>query len=79
MTASHQLIDETIIDDVKNLDLAKPMYNLLEYSLNYSDTSGSFWFYSKDESTTFDTSIAEDSNFKYSEYKSKWKHCCRWK
>ena len=25
------------------------MYNLIEYSSNYSETTGSSWFYSKDE------------------------------
>ena len=30
-----------------------PMYNLLEYSSNYSDTAGSLWFYSEDEATNF--------------------------
>ena len=30
------------------------MYNLLEYSSNYSDTTVSLWFYSIDEGTDFD-------------------------
>ena len=30
-----------------------PKYNLIEYSLNYSETTGSLWFYSKDEATNF--------------------------
>ena len=34
-------IDGTTIDDTKDLDLVMPMYNLLEYSSNYSDTTGS--------------------------------------
>ena len=44
-------IDETRIDDAE--DLVMLMYNLLEYNLNYSDTTGSLWFYSKDETTNF--------------------------
>ena len=41
------------------------MYNLLEYSSNYSDTKGSLWFYSKDKSTAFNADIAHnDNNFK---------------
>ena len=47
------------------------MYNLLEYSLNYPDTSGSFWFHSKYEAITFDAFITKGNNFKYFEYKSK--------
>ena len=38
-------IDVTTIDDAKDLDLVMPMYNLLEYSSNYSETTGSLWFY----------------------------------
>ena len=38
-------IDGTTIDDADDLNLAMLMYNLLEYSSNYSDTTGSSWFY----------------------------------
>ena len=31
------------IDTADNLDIVMPMYNLIEYSDNYSDTSGSLW------------------------------------
>ena len=34
-------IDETTIDDAENLDLVMPIYNLIEYSSNYSETMGS--------------------------------------
>ena len=37
-------IDGTITDDSEDLDLVMPMYNLLEYSSNYYDTTGSLWF-----------------------------------
>ena len=57
-------IDETTIDDAENLDLVMPVYNLIEYSSNYSETTGSLWFYSKDEATNFNADIANDSNFK---------------
>ena len=30
------------------MDIVKPMYNLIEYSDNYSKTSGSSWQYYKD-------------------------------
>ena len=33
--------DGTMIDDAEDLDLVMLMYNLLEYSSNYSDTTGS--------------------------------------
>ena len=40
-------IDGTTVDDAEDFDLAMPMYNLLEYSSNYSDTTGSLWFYQR--------------------------------
>ena len=40
------------------------MYNLLEYSSNYSDTTGSLWFYYKDEATNFDADNTGANNFK---------------
>ena len=46
--------DETTIDDADDLRLVMLMYNLLEYSLNDSDITGSLWFYSRDEATNFD-------------------------
>ena len=47
------------------------MYNLIEYSSNYSETTGSLWFYSKDEATNFDDDIANNNNFKSFEYNAK--------
>ena len=44
----------------KDLDLVMPMYNLIEYSSNYSETTGSLWFYSKDEATNFNNYIANN-------------------
>ena len=46
------------------------MYKLIEYSLNYSDIE-LLWFYSKDESTTFDADITNNNNSKSFKYKSK--------
>ena len=48
-----------------------PMYNLIEYSPNYSETTWSLWFYSKDEATNFDAIIANNNDFNYFEYKAK--------
>ena len=47
------------------------MYNLLEYSLNFSETTGKLRFYSKDEGTNFNADIANDNTFKSFEYKAK--------
>ena len=35
-------ISDTFIDNAENFNVVMPMYNLLEYSHNYSMTSGSF-------------------------------------
>ena len=50
-------IGGTAIDNAEDLDLVMPMYNLLEYSSNYFKTTGSSWFYSKDETTNFNADI----------------------
>ena len=41
-------INNTDIDNAKYIDIVMPMYNLIEYSDNYSKTSGSLWQYCKD-------------------------------
>ena len=47
------------IDNEEDLDVAMPMYNLLEYSKNYKKTTGSLWNYYRDEpsSTIGDNNI----------------------
>ena len=42
-------INSTLINNAEDLDIAMPMYNLLEYSQNYSLTSRSFWNYYRDK------------------------------
>ena len=42
-------INNTFIDNAENLDIVMPMCNLLEYSDNYSITSGSLWNFYRDE------------------------------
>ena len=41
-------INNAQIDNVKDIDIVMPMYNLIEYSDNYSKTSGSLWKDCKD-------------------------------
>ena len=36
------------MDNAYDIDIVMPMYNLIEYSENYSKTSGSLWQYYKD-------------------------------
>ena len=42
-------INETFADEADIINITMPMYNLLEYSDNYSDTSGSLWNLKRDE------------------------------
>ena len=41
-------INNTQVDNAKDIDIVMPVYNLIEYSDNYSKTSGSLWQYCKD-------------------------------
>ena len=43
----------------------------IEYASNYSKTSGSLRFQSKDEATNFNAAIANNNNFKSFKYKAK--------
>ena len=51
-------INNTEIDNAKDIDVVMNMYNLVEYSENYSETSGSLWLYYRNQP-------AFDSNNKY--------------
>ena len=42
-------VNNTFIDNAEHLHIVMPMYNLLEYSDNYSMASGSLWNYYGDE------------------------------
>ena len=41
-------INNTQVDNAKDIDIVMPMYNLIEYSDDYSKTSGSLWQYCKE-------------------------------
>ena len=43
-------INNTLTDNAEDLDIGMPMYNLVEYSKIYSNTSGTLWNYYRDES-----------------------------
>ena len=42
-------ISSTLTDNAEYLDIVMPMYNLIEYSKNYSKTTGSLWNYYRNE------------------------------
>ena len=59
-------INDTFIDYANVINIAMPMYNLIEYSDNYSDTSGSLWNFKRDEiEGDVDLTINNASSFKY--------------
>ena len=55
----------------EDLDLVMLMYNLLEYSSNYSKTTESSWLYSKDEATNFNNDTENSDEFRSFKYKAK--------
>ena len=54
-------INGTEIDNAQDIDIVMPMYNLIEYSDNYSKTSGSLWQYYKDDPND---NITQSESFK---------------
>ena len=42
-------INDTQIDDGHDINVVTPMHSLIEYSDNYSKTSGSFWQHCREE------------------------------
>ena len=42
-------INDEHVDTVENLDIVMPMYNLIEYSDNYQDSSATLYQYKRDE------------------------------
>ena len=55
-------INNTDIDNAQDIDIVMPMYNLIEYSDNYSKTSGSLWQYYKDDPND---NIEDSKSFKF--------------
>ena len=58
-------INSKLIDNTEDLDIVMPMYNLLEYSQNYSITSGDLWDYYRDEIDDVDDNDSDGRSFKY--------------
>ena len=60
-------IDGTLVDEANFINITMPMYNLIEYSDNYSDTSGILWGFKRDEIDN-SVNVTNDDNapsFKY--------------
>ena len=56
-------INSVKIDNAEDLDVVMPMYNLLEYSKNYRNTTGSLWNYYREEPNS---STNDDDNITHS-------------
>ena len=54
-------INNTQVDNAKDIDIVMPMYNLIEYSDNYAKTTGSLWQYFRDEP---DDNLEDSESFK---------------
>ena len=54
-------IDGTLVDEANFIIITVPMYNLIEYSDNYSDTSGRLWGFKRDEIDN-NTDVTNDDN-----------------
>ena len=66
-------INDEHVETAKNLDIIMPMYNLIEYSDNYADSSGTLYQFKRDESPTNDdgnpNNVALDNSASF-EYKA---------
>ena len=62
-------INDEHVDAAENLDIVMPMYNLIEYSDNYQDSSATLYQYKRDEPTEGDPipnlAVDNSSSFKY--------------
>ena len=56
-------INNTQVDNAKDIDIVMPMYNLIEYSDNYAKTTGRLWQYFRDK--------PDDNLEDYESFKSK--------
>ena len=55
-------INTTLVDKTEHINIAMPTYNLIEYSDNYSDTSGSLWQFKRDELNVTDINTVLTNN-----------------
>ena len=58
-------INSTLIDNAEDLHIVMPMCNMLEYSQNYSMTSGGLWNYYREEIDDADDKASDGKSFKY--------------
>ena len=62
-------IHGTLVDESNFINVTMPMYNLIEYSDNYFDTSGSLWGFKRDEIDN-NVDVSNDYNAPLFKYKA---------
>ena len=55
-------INGVFVDEANHIYIAMSMYNLIEYSDNYSDTSGSLWQFKRDEVPAGNVELSIDNS-----------------
>ena len=64
-------INDKHVETAENLDIIMPMYNLIEYSDNYADSSGSLYQFKRNESpmnnagNPLNVALHNSTSFKY--------------
>ena len=61
-------INGTFVDYANFINITMPMYDLIEYSDDYSDTSGSLWDFKRDEIDN--ANVTNDNNASSFKYKA---------
>ena len=61
------VINDVFVDEANHIYIAMPMYNLIEYSDNYPDMSGSLWQFKRDDvpANNADLTIDNSESLKY--------------
>ena len=62
-------VNDEFIEETENIEIVSPMYNLLEYSDNYQDSTGSLYRFKRDEPPANNANF--DNNTSSLEYKAK--------
>ena len=60
-------VNDVFVDETNHIYIAMPMYNLIQYSDNYSDASGSLWHFKRGDvpANNADLTIDNSQTFKY--------------
>ena len=59
------IVHYSTLNNAEDLDIVVPMYNLLEYSQNYSVKSGSLWNYYRDKIEDVDDNASNSKSFNH--------------